>query len=212
MSIAQFLYPAIEEVQDHGDFTVLFAGRHEESKGIDVFANAIPRVAQKYPQVKFVFVGRDTVHPTTRTSYREYLKEQLQKFCVKFYDAVNQKDLADHFRKCTLCVFPSFFAGGATMAIEAASCGIPSVVSGIEAFVEYFQDHQNALVVPINDSSALASAIIELLDNKELRLKIRRHALITANEFDLERIIEEALNIYHEAIQKFQMKGSGNPR
>ncbi len=38
------------EPQKESQPTVLFAGRHEKNKGIEVLAAAIPRVAQKHPQ------------------------------------------------------------------------------------------------------------------------------------------------------------------
>src|SRR5207249_4898968 len=63
--------------QADGRLRVLFVGRLEKRKGIDLFLDAAARLAPAYPHVDFVLVGDDTIHaedgvPYSKTFQRQY--------------------------------------------------------------------------------------------------------------------------------------------
>jgi len=186
--------------------TVLFVGRLEKTKGIEVIIEAIPEIAQKIPDAKFIFVGKDKLRRKEQT-YGQYMRSYLSEYNIKFIDPIPQKEVAECYQKSTVTIFPSLFEPGGTVAIESILCGCPAIVTNVGGFKEYFKDRENTLLIEPDSSDELAMAVIELLENDALRNRITQNARHMAqNNLTLERKANESIEIYKKAIDIFQRK------
>ncbi|MFA5088637.1 MAG: glycosyltransferase family 4 protein [Candidatus Omnitrophota bacterium] len=191
--------------------TVLFVGRMEKTKGIDALLAAVPLIAERFPQVSFVLIGRDKKYKDTGQMYGEYIKENFSKYNLKFLGQRPPQEVADYYRRATLAVFPSLFEPGGTVAIEAVSCGCPVIVSAVGGFKEYFENMVNAVVVPPDDHAALAEGVIKLIQDEKSREDLRRNAgRLLEDKFDFEKIIDQTVAIYQKAMDEFKGEGRGN--
>lgn len=68
-----------------------------------------------------------------------------------------------------IAVLPSYREGLPKSLLEAASCARPIVTTDVPGCREIVQHQKNGLLVPPKNSTALAKALIELIDNKVLR-------------------------------------------
>ncbi len=74
------------------------------------------------------------------------------------------------------------------------ACGVPPILSDLPWTKDFITPEQNALIVPVRNYQALATAILRLLSDGELRQRI-----IKANL----KLVDEKLN-YHKHMAKME--------
>ncbi|NIO21871.1 MAG: glycosyltransferase [Candidatus Aenigmarchaeota archaeon] len=123
---------------------------------------------------------------------------------VHFLGELGDKEMVPFFHACDLLVLPSITRNEAfgLVQLEAMACGKPVVSTQLKTGVQYVnQNGVTGLVVPPEDSEALAEAINRLLENKRLRTKMglegRRRV---EKEFAKERMARETLKLYGEVL------------
>lgn len=85
-------------------------------------------------------------------------------------------------------------------AVEALSCGIPTVLTDIPCFRGY-GDEEYAVFVPPKDPEAMAKAIIKIISSEELQLTLRREALTLAEKYKPQYHINELENLFKRIIE-----------
>jgi glycosyltransferase involved in cell wall biosynthesis len=96
-----------------------------------------------------------------------------------------------------VCLPTSYGEGVPKVLIEAASCGRPIVATDAPGCREIVIDGRNGILIPINDTEALASAIRKLLLSPKLRSSMGEFGRqLVKEQFSLERVNRETLAIY----------------
>ncbi len=89
-------------------------------------------------------------------------------------------------------VLPSLSEASPVALMEAAFVGVPSVATRVGGVPEIVKDGETGLLVAPADAIGLASGIVELLGNPELRLRMGAAAEEWAHEaFDIERTVRQ---------------------
>jgi glycogen synthase len=182
---------------------VLFVGRLERRKGIDVMLEALPLLAVRFPDATFVFVGDDTIPDCNGRPFRTWWEEseagkQLA-HRVAFTGKVSDDELTRHYASCDLFVAPSRYESFGLVLLEAMRCGRPVVGCDCSGMREVIVDGETGFVVPSGDVVALTSAVTTLLSDPDLRVRFgaaglrRFHSTFTA-----ERMAQGYLNFYNE--------------
>ena len=68
--------------------------------------------------------------------------------------------------------------------------GLPIIGTEGDSFAELIQNNNLGIVVPFNDSNAIAEAIVKILDNQELYNEIQNNLAKMRNRFHWENVIE----------------------
>jgi glycosyltransferase involved in cell wall biosynthesis len=145
------------ENNEFHDPTILFIGIDWERKGGPSLLTAFDQVRAKIPNAKLIVVGCDPGITQEGVSFKGKLpREQVAHF---------------HSKASVLCL-PSRIEPFGIAPIEAALGGVPSVVSDIGALPEIVMDGVTGRVTPVDDSQALASALIQLLSDPALCKKM----------------------------------------
>lgn len=120
--------------------------------------------------------------------------------------------LCELYSSSIIGVVPSLHEQCSYVAIEMSMFGMPMIVSDIDALSEMFEDEVNALKIPIVfdkdfgielDEKKLADAIIRLIDDEALRLKLSANAIKNYQKrFTLEKMIENTTNVYEQLIEQ----------
>ena len=97
----------------------------------------------------------------------------------------------------TAFVYPSLFEGFGLPPLEAMACGTPVVCSNTSSLPEVVGDA--ALLVDPRSDGDLAAALRSLLDDEELRARLRAAGPARARLFSWERTARETLAVYREA-------------
>ena len=92
---------------------------------------------------------------------------------------------------------PSYREGLPKSLIEALAAGRPVVTTDVPGCREVVQNHQNGLLVPPRDSTALASALESLIVDPEMRMRMGQAGRVRAeNEFSNDLICKQTLDLY----------------
>jgi glycosyltransferase involved in cell wall biosynthesis len=185
---------------------VLLFGRMKKYKGLDVVIRAAPIVAEKIPNLKIILAGRG---------------EELNRFEPQlknnpFFEIRNKyvpvREVAELFSSSSLVVIPYIEASQSGPLHLAYTWGRPVVASRVGAIPESLSHGREGLLVPPNDPRALANAMIEVLGNPDLSLRLGRSARIKADkELNWEGVISEKVRIVYQRAIEMQRKKISYP-
>jgi len=186
---------------------VLFVGRLEKRKGIDVLLAAIPIIAAANPNVIFTIVGRDIPDSPDNLTYKErFLKDNAGHACISrttFCGRVSDEALLDAYAACDIFVAPSRFESYGLVFAEAMREGKPVIGCRVGGVPEIVDHGMNGLLVAPDDLYALANAVLQLVENERLRLTLGVAA---------RRTFEEHLTTRHTAERSFAMYEAAKAR
>ncbi|CAK8724927.1 glycosyltransferase family 4 protein [Candidatus Electrothrix laxa] len=133
--------------------------------------------------------------------WKKYLEQHQCLDTVYFAGAV--KDVGPYLQQARLFLLPSRVEGLSNALLEAMSWGLPVIVSDIPANRSLVQHKANGWVVPVNDSRALADAIITLLADETLSLRLGRGARQQIQEhYTMDHIATRLVELYRGLIAK----------
>jgi len=142
---------------------VLFVGRKESYKGYTTLLEAAPTVWASHPDARFVFLGPDTPESTETFAARREDPRVLN------LGRVDEAAKAAALAACTLLALPSSSEIMPTVFLEAWSARRPVVAGDTPYQRELMDDGRRGLLAPPRDPAALATALLRLLDDAELR-------------------------------------------
>lgn len=157
---------------------VTFLGRLEIRKGILELAKAIPIVLKQCPTAKFRFVGAPHVSPESGQDTEQYLKHQLRRYArsLEFVGAVPLNQIPSLLAQTDICVFPSRWENFPNVCLEAMAAGRGIVGSSAGGMAEMLDGGNAGRLVPPYEPSEIAKAILELLQNPQLRMQLGKQA------------------------------------
>ena len=154
-----------------GERAVLFVGRLSAPKGIFDLFDAIPRVIERHPEVRFVLVGvaeSDDREPMLRAEVaRRGVAER-----VTFLGSLEGRDKARAYVSSSLIVVPSWTEAFPLVIPEAMAAGLPIVVTAVGAIPDFVTDGADGFLVAPHDPESLADRMNRLLDDEPLRRAI----------------------------------------
>jgi glycosyltransferase involved in cell wall biosynthesis len=140
---------------------VAFAGRLTGEKGFGVLADAWPLVLEAHPWARLCVAGSGPM--ALRLSALDRVDQ---------HGAVSTEDVREMLVSARVVVVPSVPGNAAgrtpTVAIEAALCGRPLVVSDAPALAAFAEASGACIVTRAGDARAVAAAVVELLGDDAL--------------------------------------------
>jgi glycosyltransferase involved in cell wall biosynthesis len=152
-------YPDIGDRQ-----LILFFGRINFKKGLDILAQAFGAVARRRPDVHLVIAGPDNEGWGARV--RTWLGEQGVLDRTTFTGMLLGPEKLAVLRDASLFVLPSYSENFGLAVIEAMAAGLPVIISDQVNIWPEVQAGEAGRVIPV-DPEALAAQILDLLDEPE---------------------------------------------
>jgi glycogen(starch) synthase len=159
--------------KDNNAVSILFVGRLEKRKGIDVLLKAIPSIVKKFPNAKFNIVGDDSIPNNTSSTYRKEFETTHKSLCgtnVFFHGKVDESTLRNHYSECDIFVAPSRFESFGLIYVEAMMFGKPVIGCNAGGIPEVVSDNETGLLALPGDEPSLTSALVKLLEHPEHRV------------------------------------------
>ncbi len=173
--------------------SILAVGRLSHQKAYDVVLVAFAKIHLSFPEWRLEIIGEGE------------LKESLEKQAKRLKIATSiiwhgrQNDPFSFYRATEIFVLASRYEGMPNAMLEAMACGMPVVVTNASPGpLEYVTHDKTGLVVPVEDSDALADALLELMHDPELRDRFGRAGKVRVAECDIENVLpvwEKVLNL-----------------
>ena len=181
-----------------GTRVVLAVGRLKAVKGYDLLINIVPQVTRQVPDVVFWIAGIGLL--------REELEDQVERLGisnqVRFLGL--RQDIPDLMAAADLFVLPSRIEGIPGVLLEAMGMGMPAVAFNINGVSEAIEHEETGLLVPAEDSRALAEAIIRVLKDQSMGAALGSQAKLAIMEgFSLEKMCRH----YEELFSVLYPKG-----
>lgn len=176
--------------------TVLFFGRIWPYKGLDYLIRAEPLISERVPDVRILIAGRGE----DLARYRA-LMTHPDRFEIDNEYIPNDR-LVEYFSRAAVVVLP--YVDGSISGVVPVAClfGKPVVATSVGILPEMVEHGRSGLIVPPADEQALADAVVQVLENDELRRELsagsKRRAETT---FDPRSVAEQTLSVYERAIR-----------
>jgi lipopolysaccharide/colanic/teichoic acid biosynthesis glycosyltransferase/glycosyltransferase involved in cell wall biosynthesis len=186
------------------DRVVGFVGRVVSEKGILELVEAMPRIIESVPDARLLIVG-DTLDSDRDCQAKKAMAGLLASngmaSHVLFTGLV--EDIPAVMSGIDVFVLPSHREGMPRTIIEAMASGKPVVATDIRGCREEVVQGSTGLLVPVKDTTALASAIISILSDSELARRMGQAGRKRALEFFDERLVlDKQVKAYANIIGK----------
>jgi len=177
---------------------VMLPARLLWDKGVGEFVEAAHILRSRGIIARFVLVGDpdlDNPSSVALVDCHRWVKDGL----VEHWGF--QERMENVLPQATLVCLPSYREGLPKSLLEAMACGRPCITTDTSGCREAVRDGDNGVLVPVQDATALASAIESLLNDREARLRMGRRGRERAvDEFSDEVVIAQTLAVYEELL------------
>jgi glycosyltransferase involved in cell wall biosynthesis len=154
---------------EHAFPVIGYVGRIMPEKDLETWLRTVAVVAGKYPGAKFVLVGEGRDGTT---------QQQLQRLAATL--GIAQRVIFTGYRDTLQPAYASFDLfmlssrreGLPNSILEAMAMGLPVVTTDVAGAKELVIDSQTGFVLPQGDVHGLAQAVLTLVDNDSLRLRM----------------------------------------
>jgi glycosyltransferase involved in cell wall biosynthesis len=167
--------------------TVLFPLRAHLEKGASVAIDAIKFIHRQRNDIKIITFGN---YSQTAT---------IPKY-VDHRGFIDDEELLNLYNRASIFVIPSLAEGFCLPGLEAMACGCAVVTADNIGIREYVKHNSNGVIVPPNNSKAMADAVISLIDDSNQRKYLILNGLETAKIFSEENMMRSFLT----AIKNFE--------
>ena len=176
-----------------GKINILFVGRLEKRKGLDHLLKAYRNVKKEAPDCRLIVVGPGV---RFRRKYEKYVRRKGLEDVV-FAGMVAYDELPRYYK--TADIFCSPATGRESFGIvllEAMALGKPVVATSIEGYASVITGGKEGLLVSPKGSKELARALMALMTDESLRQQMGATGLITAQEYNWEKIARRVVDYY----------------
>jgi len=185
---------------------ILLVGRLEPIKGVDVLIRATQELVERYgndpAELAVLIVGGGAkegqlLNPEAIRLQKLVAETGLAQV-VHFLPSQTQIQMPYYYSAADVTVMSSHYESFGMAALESQACGTPVVASRVGGLPYVVQDRVSGLLVPDDDSQALAAALIQLLDDTSLRQRLGQQAVLRAEQFTWRAIANQITQVYED--------------
>jgi glycosyltransferase involved in cell wall biosynthesis len=174
-------------------YVVGFVGRLAADKGLDLLADAWSRVRAQLPTARLLVVGGNDLPDRRTTELVESLRALPGATLVG-----EVADTRRYYAAMDLLALPSRREGLPTVVLEAAACGLPSVVTDATGTREAVLHERTGIVTRMDDPADLADALVRLADaDARSRLGARARSRVV-EEFERRDVWRRQARFYED--------------
>ena len=195
------LEPAVAHKQD-GRIRLLYVGRFEKRKGVDLLLDALPLLLKKYPQLDVLLIGDNAIPFESGPPIKERFlaahagNSWLER--VIFTGVVDDTTLHTSYRDCDIFVAPSRYESFGLIFLEAMRFGKACIGTEVGGIQEVIENGRTGLLCTPDHMHALQDAIAQMVESSDMRASFGNAA---KESFDLSFTSE---TMVHQIAQKYR--------
>jgi glycosyltransferase involved in cell wall biosynthesis len=170
---------------------------HRPKYGPDLLLKAVVEVKKAIPDIILSMAGAG--------EWTEHLKSMALRLGlsdnVQYVGFVDQKQMYSFLQRHHIMVMPSRMEAFGVAALEASACGRPVIASNVGGVPEVVQDGVTGILVPTENTDALAEAVIKLTQDVDLRERMGKAGYEFVKErYSWEKSLDMMCDLYERLI------------
>ena len=179
---------------------ILYVGRIEPLKGIDILLRAVPML-EYGEDLRVMVVGGNPSNDAELDRLKSLTAELGISDSVTFTGSLPQNVLPTYYSAADVFVLPSHSESFGLAPLEAMACGTPVVVSRVGGMKTFVNSGENGYLVPWRCPESFAQRLDVLLANPELRDAMGQAARAKALSMGWGSVAERMLDYYSTHIE-----------
>jgi glycosyltransferase involved in cell wall biosynthesis len=173
---------------------VVIVGRIVYDKGVTFISGAIKNVSDN--RIKFVFIGDGSEQKDLIDDLLTEIQEKKVFFIGK------QDNVISILKECNIFLFATLHENLSNALLEACSLGLAVIATNVGGNPEVIKNKFNGLLIPPASSLSIQEKVLELANNKSLRIELGENAKKYINEnFSQELLLRNLEKIYEDLSQ-----------
>ena len=189
-----------------GDEVILgFIGRLQYRKGVTFLVRALKKVFQKHPDIHFKWIGSIQTEPNSKLPYDEWIRKELKEYSdrIEIKGRVPLKEIAGELEHIDIIVLPSVWENFPYTCLEAMSAGRAIIASKEGGMSEMLNGGECGILVDPIDQNEMASRMIKLIEDKELRKRLGKKARQRVfEEYSIDKIGRRKEEVFKIAMER----------
>ncbi|MCK4473790.1 glycosyltransferase [Candidatus Parcubacteria bacterium] len=193
------------------DKIIIYVGRIEWRKGIEIIIQAFPLVLKKLyalrKNLKIMVIGGKIGKKGDKSDKQEInrLKDITKELGIEekvlFLGRKDQKKLRYYYSSSNIFITPPYYEPFGMTTLEAMRCGVPVIASNVGGLSYVVQNRKTGLLFPPGNHRILANKIVELFTNKKLKNKLIKNAEEMVKEnYGWKKVSAEIAKLYQELL------------
>lgn len=176
----------VDSRSDINSKTVLAIGRLSKEKGFDVLLDVWKLVTSKYNDWNLIIVGEGKEYESLNNKIKSM--EIEKSVSIKPFT----KEIEKYYKNASIFALSSRYEGFGLVALEAQAFGIPVVAFDCPTGPRnIINDGVDGYLVELGNINEFYEKVSNLIENKELRIKIGNNAIKNSKKFSVKNIISE---------------------
>ncbi len=174
------------------DVAIITVANIREHKGYPLLIDVADLVSRRHPNVRFFAVGDGPQRSAVESSLRQRGLTDV------FTLLGTRSDIPDLLHAADAFVLASSREGFPIAVMEAMAAGKPGAFTRVGGIPDVVRHEVDALLVPPEDSAALAAAVSRLVEDPDLRKRFGGAARQRSEQFDVVRCVERSEEVYRD--------------
>jgi glycosyltransferase involved in cell wall biosynthesis len=173
---------------------LLYFGRLERLKGVEILSEALRTVFASVPDVKMIWIGRNWGSQSRIVSELAEYHNRME-----IHDTMNKERLFPFVFNSTLVILPSLFENFSNAGLESMALERVVIATRNTGFSEMIEDEVNGFLVEPGDPVALSRKIIACLKRRDLD-EIGKKAYETVMQFDSTKVAHQNVEFFNKVL------------
>jgi glycosyltransferase involved in cell wall biosynthesis len=187
-----------QELRSRKQVSLLFVGRLENVKGVDLLLKALAAVKDELPQFELKIVGNGS----QKEHLRQMTKELNLRSSVTFVGEVTGEKLVQEYRQADLFILPSLSEGQPLTVLEAWANQTPVLVTKVGHNPEMITDGVNGFLVGPGSSKALEKGLIRAFSHRRDWPKMgERGRGLVKTRYTWEEAVRKIVDVYKTVLK-----------
>lgn len=176
------------------DFLFLYAAEFSKRKNHELLIRAFANVSKEYPTMKLLLAGDGVLFEDCKILAKDLQAEEQ----IQFLGYV--KDMKFLYSIIDAIVSTSRIEGLPFNVMEAMAYGLPVIASKIKGHMELVSHEETGVLFELGDQAGLEEALRGMFKDREQRKKLGQNGMKSIDQFGLDRVFGQIMEIYSENI------------
>ncbi|MHA1577662.1 MAG: glycosyltransferase family 4 protein [Candidatus Thorarchaeota archaeon] len=188
------------------EWDVIFMGRLEPMKSVDLFPEMVSILSKKFPDLRVAMTGEGSLKKQLLDEFEEKNVEEF----VEYLGVVETSKVPELINKSRVFIYPSRREPFGLSIVEAMACGVPIVTTNVYGPKEIVTHNHDGMAISPDDVLELVEAIKILLLDERLRERLARNARIMVEDrFDIKKHALSLVAMYEDSKRASKRKVGG---